>query len=168
MKIKLNESELSVLLELLRCDYYLADNEESIRDLLVDKLTIYNNELIAEHNMPEHINLNELLSSITPTFLEDLVLNKEDTSNITKLVLAENYDIRNVKVAVYLNDIEIRIETIEVLFSDWLDRLHSSDIDRLKLLEKEYELNRIIDERVSNEVEEKISQIRDFIDHLEY
>ena len=118
--------------------------------------------------MPEHINLNELLSSITPTFLEDLILNKEDTSNITKLVLAENYDIRNVKVAVYLNDIEIRIETIEVLFSDWLDRLHSSDIDRLKLLEKEYELNRIIDERVSNEVEEKISQIRDFIDHLEY
>ena len=51
MKIELNNEELAVLLELLCSDYYLENNDETIRESLVDKLLICSNEQTLESDI---------------------------------------------------------------------------------------------------------------------
>lgn len=111
--------------------------------------------------MPELINLDLLFNGQSPTFLEDLILNQEDVSKLSKVVSDENYDVSKIEVSVTLNGIEVRTETIETLFTDWLDRLHEGDEARLKVLEKEGAIERLAEEKA-------LERLKNFIEEMSY
>lgn len=102
-----------------------------------------------------------------PSYLSHLIL-ESDREKLAEAVAQENWDIENVNVRLFLDEVEVRNEQLEPILKDWANRLYKQKADNaekqlkdtqewIKVMqdkeELEYEINKRVKEKLQKMIE---------------
>lgn len=103
------------------------------------------------------------------SYLSHLVL-ESNKEKLAEAVAQEEWDIENVSIRLFLDEVEVRDEKIEPILRDWTNRMYKQKVDKaekqledtqewLKVMQDKEELEYEIDKRVKEKLQKMIDSL---------